>query len=59
VIVLVAIYILMNVACIGYFARAANRGGRRWNVPKMPKRHLPKPAYDGMHARLRELAASL
>ncbi len=32
VIVLVAIYILMNVACIGYFARAANRGGRRWNV---------------------------
>src|SRR6202035_2825930 len=32
VIVLVAIYILMNVACIGYFGRAANRGGRRWNV---------------------------
>jgi amino acid transporter len=32
VIVLVAIYILMNVACIGYFARAANRHGRRWNV---------------------------
>jgi len=31
VIVLVAIYILMNLACIGYFARAANRGGRRWN----------------------------
>src|ERR1700733_6705933 len=32
VIVLVAIYILMNVACIGYFARAANRRGRRWSV---------------------------
>src|ERR1700727_2996354 len=32
VIVLVAIYILMNAACIGYFAHAANRGGRRWNV---------------------------
>jgi amino acid transporter len=32
VIVLVAVYILMNVACIGYFARAANRGGRRRNV---------------------------
>jgi amino acid transporter len=32
VVVLVAIYILMNVACIGYFARAANRTGRRWNV---------------------------
>jgi len=31
VIVLVAIYILMNVACIGYFARPANRGDRRWN----------------------------
>jgi MFS family permease len=30
--VLVAIYILMNVACIGYFARAANRHGKRWNV---------------------------
>jgi amino acid transporter len=32
VIVLVAIYILMNAACIGYFARAANRHGGRWNV---------------------------
>jgi amino acid transporter len=32
VIVLVAIYILMNAACIGYFARAANRHGKRWNV---------------------------
>jgi hypothetical protein len=31
VIVLVAIYILMNAACIGYFASAANRNGRRWN----------------------------
>jgi amino acid transporter len=31
VIVLVAIYILMNAACIGYFARA-RRHGRRWNV---------------------------
>lgn len=31
VIVLVAIYILMNAACIGYFAVAANRNGRRWN----------------------------
>jgi amino acid transporter len=31
VIVLVAIYILMNAACIGYFARAANRNGRRFN----------------------------
>jgi amino acid transporter len=39
VIVLVAIYILMNVACIGYFARAANRGGRRWN----PFLHLIVP----------------
>jgi MFS family permease len=32
VVVLVAIYILMNVACIGYFGRSANRAGRRWNV---------------------------
>jgi amino acid transporter len=32
VIVLVAIYILMNAACIGYFARAANRNGRRFNL---------------------------
>ncbi len=39
VIVLVPIYILMNVACIGYFARAANRGGRRWN----PFLHLIVP----------------
>jgi hypothetical protein len=39
VIVLVAIYILMNVACIGYFARAANRSGRRWN----PFLHLIVP----------------
>jgi amino acid transporter len=39
VIVLVAIYILMNVACIGYFAQAANRGGRRWN----PFLHLIVP----------------
>jgi amino acid transporter len=39
VIVLVAIYILMNVACIGYFARAANRGSRRWN----PFLHLIVP----------------
>ena len=30
VIVLAAIYILMNAACIGFFARAASRGGRRW-----------------------------
>jgi amino acid transporter len=39
VIVLVAIYILMNIACIGYFARAANRGDRRWN----PFLHLIVP----------------
>jgi amino acid transporter len=39
VIVLVAIYILMNIACIGYFARAASRGGRRWN----PFLHLVVP----------------
>jgi amino acid transporter len=32
VIVLVAIYILMNAACIGYFASARNRGGRSWNL---------------------------
>jgi amino acid transporter len=31
VIVLVAIYILMNAACIGFFAAARNRGGKRWN----------------------------
>jgi amino acid transporter len=31
VIVLVLVYILMNAACIGYFAAAGNRGGRRWN----------------------------
>jgi acetamidase/formamidase len=29
------------------------------SIAKMPKRYLPKPAYDGVHARLRELAASL
>lgn len=39
VIVLVAIYILMNVACIGYFAPPAHRGGRRWN----PLLHLAVP----------------
>lgn len=39
VIVLVAIYILMNVACVGYFAPAAHRGGRRWN----PLLHLVIP----------------
>ncbi len=32
VLVLIAIYILMNVACIGYFARSRNRAGARWNV---------------------------
>jgi amino acid transporter len=32
VIVLILVYILMNAACIGYFAAARNRGGRRWNV---------------------------
>lgn len=43
VIVLVAIYILMNAACIGYFASAANRrtgsGTRKWN----PFLHLVIP----------------
>ena len=39
VIVLVAIYILMNAACIGYFASARNRAGRRWN----PLLHLIIP----------------
>jgi amino acid transporter len=39
VIVLVAIYILMNVACIGHFGSAARRGGRRWN----PLLHLIIP----------------
>ena len=29
------------------------------SIAKMPKRYLPKPAYDGVHAHLRELAASL
>ena len=28
---LAAIYILMNAACIGYFARASTRGTRRFN----------------------------
>ena len=32
VLVLIAVYILMNVACIGYFAQARNRAGARWNV---------------------------
>jgi amino acid transporter len=39
VIVLVAIYILMNAACIGYFAAARNRKGRSWN----PVLHLVVP----------------
>ena len=39
VIVLVAIYILMNAACIGYFRSARNRGGRAWN----PFLHLIVP----------------
>lgn len=39
VIVLVAVYILMNAACIGYFAAGRNRGGRRWN----PFLHLIVP----------------
>jgi len=40
VIVIVAVYIVANVACIGYFASAANRGpGRRWN----PLLHLIIP----------------
>jgi acetamidase/formamidase len=29
------------------------------SIAKMPKRYLPKPAYGGIHAHLRELAASL
>jgi acetamidase/formamidase len=29
------------------------------SIAKMPKRYLPKPAYDGIHAHLRELAGSL
>lgn len=29
------------------------------SIAKMPKRYLPTPAYDGVHAHLRELAASL
>jgi len=32
VLVLIAVYVLMNVACIGYFAHARNRNGARWNV---------------------------
>jgi amino acid transporter len=32
VIVLVAVYIVVNLACIGYFASASRRNGRRWNV---------------------------
>jgi len=40
VIVIVAVYIVVNAACIGYFASAANRGpGRRWN----PLLHLIIP----------------
>ena len=39
VIVLIAVYILMNAACIGYFAAERNRGGRRWN----PFLHLIVP----------------
>lgn len=39
VIVLVAVYIVMNAACIGYFAAGRNRGGRRWN----PFLHLIVP----------------
>jgi amino acid transporter len=40
VIVLVAVYIVVNAACIGYFASAARRGqGRRWN----PLLHLVIP----------------
>jgi amino acid transporter len=31
VIVLILVYILMNAACIGYFAAARNRGGKPWN----------------------------
>src|SRR6202034_4250517 len=29
------------------------------SIAKMPKRYLPKSAYDGVHARLKELAAAL
>jgi hypothetical protein len=29
------------------------------SIAKMPKRYLPRTAYDGVHAHLRELAASL
>jgi len=29
------------------------------SIAKMPKRYLPATAYDGVHAHLRELAASL
>ena len=32
VIVLVAIYIVMNAACVGYFWNARRREGRRWNL---------------------------
>jgi amino acid transporter len=32
VLVLIAVYILMNVACIGYFAQARNRNGAPWNA---------------------------
>jgi len=39
VIVLAAIYIVMNAACIGYFARPATRGRRRFN----PLLHLVIP----------------
>jgi amino acid transporter len=40
VLVLVAVYIVVNAACIGYFASAARRGpGRRWN----PLLHLVIP----------------
>ena len=39
VIVLAAIYIVMNAACIGYFARPSARGARRFN----PLLHLVIP----------------
>src|SRR6202044_21323 len=39
VIVLAAIYILMNAACIGFFSRASTRGTRRFN----PLLHLVIP----------------
>jgi len=39
VIVLILVYILMNAACIGYFAVAGNRGGKRWS----PVLHLIIP----------------